>query len=167
MLFLTSMIKTIERLVAAAKNLAVAIACTSLSTCAVTYARRDYGQYPAHRRDIAVFNMRAMAGDFCSSRPFRRYPTCDNMVIGDVDLSFTTTNCDQVSYVSNGNSRHMSCDHETHSPRTIYWTSIRKVIPIGESVRVCDQSADCKTIYGFRNARQAADFAEAMSMYLR
>ncbi len=154
-------------MVAATKNIAVAMAFTSLSACAVTYARRDYDQYPARRRDIAVFNMRAMADDFCSSRFSRSYPTCDDMVISDTGLSFTITNCDRTTYVPTGNTGIMMCDHEAHSRRTIYWGSVRKVIPIGESVRVCDEFSDCKTIFGFRNARQATDFAEAMSMYLR
>lgn len=154
-------------MVAATKNLAVAIAFTSLSTCAVTYARRDYDQYPARRRDIAVFNMRAIAQDFCQERFMSRYPFCEAMSISDASISFSVQDCGRWEYYTAYNMQQRECRQILHRSREIYWNTIRKIIPVADRVRICNDSSECEEMVGFRNARQAADFAEAMSMYLR
>jgi len=166
--------QTLDSVVAAAKNTVLAISITSLLACAVTYARRDYAQYPVHRKEIAMFNMQNIASDFCGTRRRATYPYCVDMVIDNTALSFTTKRCNQWgrSYGS------LSCDNVVDTRRTIYLNSVRQITQIDEqpdpiiifpviTLRVCDEVSTCVNIPGFRNRQQALDFAEAMSVYLQ
>lgn len=58
------------------------------------------------------------------------------------------------------------CDQEVSHSGEMYWGSIRRITTDERKVIVCDDSSRCVTL-GFRDSRQAADFAEAMSVYLQ
>lgn len=158
------MSKTIDAIVSGAKNIIRGIALASLVSCAATYAKKDYDRYPAHRREIALYNMREIAKDFCR-KPFPpKHPYCENMSFDETGLSFTRYTCIHRYQSAHGG---WSCDQTKDSREEIRWGSVRKIVPLRSAVKVCDEKADCTKIPGFKNRRQAADFAEAMSIYLK
>ncbi len=149
---------------------ALAIGCSGPTV----YARQDYEQYPAHKKEIALDNLRQIAGNFCvqSGPRSTRYPHCYEMTLDERKIDYVEQNCARWGYYAIQGQTVESCQQKTNRSESIYWYTIRKIVPGwqiegGYNVKICGEGRTCSTITGFRDQRQAADFAEAMAVYLK
>lgn len=153
--------KTIDNLMNSGKKLFVGLSLAGLAGCAATYAKRDYDVYPAHREEIALYNMREIAEDICEyeCKTVCLLPRCLRMEITPTGIAYEKESCLK--------SGHEFCIEESVESSFIDWDKIRKIVPGGNSVKVCSENSECMLIEKFKNSRQASDFAEAMNVYLR
>lgn len=146
---------------------------TLLAGCTPTiYARRDYDQYPAHKKEIALFNMREIARDMCAPLGSSgRVKRCLEMQIDGREIRQKTGFCRQEYFYNDQYGSHVRCDEVGERQETIYLSSVRKLVPQGDGgkyeVKVCGEGGDCKEIKGFKDLKQAEDFAEALRVYLQ
>ncbi|MBI2668783.1 hypothetical protein HYX14_02990 [Candidatus Woesearchaeota archaeon] len=113
--------------------------------CATTYAQRDYDQYPAYRKEIALHNLQEIAKNICN--PWVVQPLCDEMDITEEGIKFTTKGSPSF-------------------PKYVRWDQITKVVSGKEMVKVCDYGKKCINMGHFRDTLQTADFAKAIRVYV-
>lgn len=58
--------KTINDIIRAGKRALVTLSLIGLTSC-ITYAKRDYDQYPTQRKEIAYYNIEQILADDCGS----------------------------------------------------------------------------------------------------
>lgn len=152
----------IDEIISSGKKALLILGLAGLLGCAVTYAKRDYDQYPAYKKDIALYNMKEIASDFCDPSNIIRFPACKKIEFDNSGFTYTRTNC----YRWNGRG---GCNQSQLEQFSMAWSEIRKIIPVPEDGRlqVFSENDQCITLELFNGQRQLADFAEAMNIYLQ
>ncbi len=147
----------------------------TLLGCSTTYAKRDYDQYPEHKDEIALYNLKEIANDRCSldSKFINTLPRCESMKFDERWFEYNYKECTSYTLIpvpsySPGQQGRMArkCTDAHTTTYTFYWKDITKIIPGEGIVKICIKDKEnCTDIGIFKDERQADDFAEALNIY--
>ncbi|MDO8656931.1 MAG: hypothetical protein Q7K45_06865, partial [Nanoarchaeota archaeon] len=110
----------------------------ALGCAPVVYAQRNYDQFPDHKADLALYNMRQIATQICDPHPFfQRYPYCKQMTISTEGIQYIAGDCKEFKIYQHKGGIDKSCEQEFDQQNFLPWKSITKVLPGPKKVKVC------------------------------
>lgn len=163
MALLESLLQEGKKIIAAV-GVAVTLACTP-----AIRAQRDYDRYPERKAEIALYNMQQIAGQICGDPKgleSKIYPYCNQMNFSEQGIEYIEKECTSGHIQRYGNVDTAICDSENLKNYSLGWDAVRKIVPATDSIKVCTEGEGCITIKRFKSMEQAADFAEAMNIYV-
>jgi len=161
----------LESLIDWGKKALVGLGLISLASCVpTTYAKRDYERYPAYKKEIALYNIKEIAKDVCFSGPafVINYPVikpkCEEMKIDESGISYIKRKCVDIRH--DYTQHRVYCGNDVQERHSFSWWEIKGVRVIDEKVIVSLREGEVD-MEGFKDSRQAADFAEALRIYIQ
>ncbi|MBI2661854.1 hypothetical protein HYX11_00150 [Candidatus Woesearchaeota archaeon] len=139
----------LETILKTGKKTLIGLTLASSFSCQ-TYAKRDYAEYPAYKKDIAFYNLEQIGKKICDFE-FKITPT-------------TFTCNEKICVVGN-----MTCLLWDSNKLDFEFTSVEGITQKNNGINLqLSHSKDTskKTLY-FYNDRQAFDFAEALDIYIK
>lgn len=118
----------------------------------------------SHRWWARALTMQQIAGQICGTPKGlegETYYRCQQMNFSQQGLEYVSTDCSHFV-----DTKDVACGSIKHQSYSMKWDDIRKIIPIRDSIKVCSEGEGCITIQRFKTSGQAADFAEAMNIYV-